>query len=208
MVMSNGSNNSHYDFLSVVELLTPQDKNITLIPLKQVKDSDTVFVWASVFWLIFSVTLGSLVTLLLTAYENTTVTYLLVLFLATFLILGVSFIRHGLRLRKEFEEDTQDSRAYRQDMLMRKLNQLRNEALVYRFHRDLVTKVFQNNHTIAITTFNENLHKLFPYELDDTVHKQIVNKLIEDGMILLEKRNGEDPTVEYNPEFDYKNSSF
>lgn len=195
---------SHYEFLSIIEFLAPREKHIMLVPLTQVSESDTIFIWAAVFWNIFAITLGAIISLILISYENTPVNYLLSIFALTFLVLGLFFTKHGVRLRMKLKDNSGESQSFRKDLLMRKLNQLRTEALVYRFHRDLGTKVFDNKSELEVTEFKENLNQLLAVDLDANLQKEVLNRLIEDGMISVKKRNGQGPVFKYNKEYVYK----
>lgn len=193
--------NNHYNILSVIDLLTPQEKKITLVPLKQVIETDSILIWGSVFWNIFALTLGSLIALMLISYSNNPVKYLLSLFALTFLFLGIFFTMHGLKIRQELKNDSESSQSLRQEMLMRKLNQLQTEALVYRFHRDLGAKVFKNSSELKVADFNKNFGELLAPELDENLQKELVNRMIQDGMISIDKRNGAGSIFKYNQEF-------
>lgn len=191
----------NYDLNSIVDLLIPRENNINLVPLKQIVESDAIFIWATLFWNICAITLGAIIALTLISYENISVMYLLYIFAFTFFILALFFTKNGISSRKAMRNNSQQAQAFRQDLLMRKLNQLQTEALVYRFHRDLGIKVFESNFEIDISSFKENLNRILTIQLDNNLHNEVVNKLIEEGMIFIEKNNGRGTFVKYNSDF-------
>ncbi len=195
--------NNRYDILTVVKLLAPKETATKLIPLNQIEETETIFLWSAIFVGIFTAILGAVFALVTTAYGNRPVIFLLILFLVTFGLLSVFFSRQGFDLRKELRTNNRNAEAARQDAVSKKMNQLRSEAILYRFHRDLCTKVFGRNSTVDLTEFNKNLNKLLPSDIDDSLHKQLVSKMIEEGMIILDKQNGDKPRFSFNPEYVY-----
>lgn len=195
--------NNRYDILTVVKLLAPKETATTLVPLNQIEETEQIFLWSAIFVGIFAAILGGVFALVSTAYENRPVIYLLILFLITFGLLSVFFSRQGFDLRKDLRTNNRNAEAARQDAVSKKMNQLRSEAILYRFHRDLCTKVFGRNSTVDLTEFNKNLNKLLPSDIDDSLHKQLVSKMIEEGMIILDKQNGDKPRFSFNPEYVY-----
>ena len=102
--MPSNDNDRVFDAKVALKLLDPKGGGVPLVPLADVEQHHSTFFWAAVFFGIFAGIVGSLISLLTTAYANMPVIYILGMFLFSYFILNMQIgTKNNLRFEKPLQ---------------------------------------------------------------------------------------------------------
>ena len=172
--MENESQKREFDTGTALKLLDSKESGIPLLPLSDVEQHQSTLFWAAIFFGFFTAILGSLTSLLTTAFGNYPVIYLLAIFLISYFIFFMVFAIRGFSRWKK----------------------------LYKVHRDIGTHVFNGINVLPYDDFNRTVDGLLPFEPDDPRRKKFNQKLIAEGIIVIDKSEPDNWTVSYEPDFE------
>lgn len=190
------------DSHAALKLLDPRGASIPLVPLVEVEQHQSTFFWAAVFFGIFCVIVGSLASLLTTAYSNSPVILLLGLFLSSYLVFFVLFSIRGFVRWRRLRKASIGSRSWTRESLGEQVTALEHRIQLLKVHRNLGRYVFNGVHALPFDEFNQRVDGLLPFEPDDPRRKKFNQRLISEGIISVDKSVPDNWSIVYETDFD------
>ena len=190
------------DSQAALKLLDSREAGIPLVPLAEVEQHHSTFFWAAVFFGIFCVASGSLVSLLATAYSNPPVILLLGLSLSSYLVFFVLFSIHGFVRWRRLRKSSIGNRSWTRESIGERVIALEHRIQLLKVHRNLGLYVFNGAHALSFDEFNQRVDGLLSFEPDDPQRKKFNQRLISEGLISVDKSDSEKWTVAYETDFD------
>ena len=185
----------------IVNILTPKEIRVSLVPLSQIEDIETSFFWSSIFLSIMTSIFGSLLSLWTTDFENTPVKTILLIFLIIFIILTGTFSFNAFIKRKNARKESSKNTINAKSNGVEKSESFSDAVglgLMFKLMYLLRDKIFMNKNPRKVETVKELWSEIFSedpsYEVFTALIKAGVLKRIEekDGSFL----------IEFNSEFD------
>ena len=191
-----------FDTGTALKLLDPKGTGIALLPLADVEQHQSTFFWAAVFFGIFAAVMGSLVSLMTTAYANRPVVYLLGMFLLSYFIFFIVFTGRGMMRWKSLKKQSLGPGALNKESLAERVGALERRIQLFKIHRDLGMFVFNGVYTLSQDEFDQRIDALLPFEKDDPRRKKFNQKLLAEGIITVDKADPENWTFTYETDYD------
>ena len=200
--MENENQKREFDIGTALKLLDPKESGIPLLPLSDVEQHQSTLFWAAIFFGFFTAILGSLVSLITTAYSNSPVIFILGLSLISYFIFFTVFtVRGAVRWRK-LKGKSIGAVSWSKQPLTERIATLERRIQLYKIHRDIGTHVFNGINVLPYDDFNRTVDGLLPFEPDDPRRKKFNQKLIAEGIIVIDKSEPDNWTVSYEPDFE------
>ncbi len=200
--MKNESQEKVFDTKTALRLLDPRGAGVPLLPLAEFEQHQSTLFWAAVFFGFFTAILGSLASLLTTAFGNYPVIYLLAIFLTSYFIFFVVFAVRGFSKWRKLRKKSLGAVSWSKESLTERIGALERRIQLYKIHRDIGTHVFNGIETLPYDDFNKTVDGLLPFEPDDPRRKKFNQKLIAEGIIVLDKSEPDNWTVSYESDFE------
>lgn len=191
-----------FDNQAALKLLDPKEAGIPLVSLAEVEQHQSTFFWAAVFFGIFCVTVGALASLLTTTYSNPPVILLLSLFLASYLIFFVLFSGRGFVRWRRLKKASVGSGTRSRESLGERVAALERRLQLLKVHRVLGQYIFDGVHILSFDEFNQRVDGLLPFEPNDPRRKKFNQRLMNEGIISVDKSDSQNWTVTYETDFD------
>jgi len=201
-VMNNENPEKMFDTKTALRMLDPKGAGVPLLPLAEFEQHQSTLFWAAIFFGFFTATLGSLTSLLTTAFSNYPVIYLLEIFLASYFIFFVVFALRGFRRWRKLKKKSLGAVSWSKESLTDRISALERRIQLYRIHRDVGTHVFNGINTLPYDDFNKIVDGILPFESDDPRRKKFNQKLIAEGIITIDKSESDNWTVSYEDDFE------
>ena len=196
------SQKREFDTGTAMRLLDPKESGIPLVPLSDVEQHQSTLFWAAIFFGFFTAILGSLVSLVTTAYSNSPVIFLLGLSLISYFIFFAVFaVRGAVRWRK-LKVKSFGAVSWSKQPLTERIGVLERRIQLYKVHRDIGTHVFNGIYILPYDDYTKIVDKLLPFEPDDPRRKKFDQKLLTEGIIVLDKSEPDNWTVSYESDFE------
>jgi len=194
-----------FDTGTALRLLDPKESGIPLLPLSDVEQHQSTLFWAAVFFGFFTAILGSLVSLVTTAYGNNPVIFILGLSLVSYFIFFTVFtVRGSVRWRK-LKLKSLGAVSWSKEPLTERIGALERRIQLYKIHRDIGTHVFNGVYVLPYDDYTKIVDKLLPFEPDDPRRKKFDQKLLTEGIITVDKTDPNNWTVTYEADFEVTN---
>jgi hypothetical protein len=200
--MSANDNDRIFDSKVAMKLLDPRGGGMPLVPLADVEQHHSTFFWAAVFFGIFAGIVGSLISLLTTAYANMPVIYILGMFLLSYFVFFVVFTVRGFLKWRSLKAKSLGPESWHKESLGERVGALERTVQLLKLHRDLGTHVFNGVYSLEFDEFNKRLDELLPLEKDDPRRKKLNQRLIMEGIISVDKSDADSWIVNYENNFD------
>ncbi|MFC1483779.1 hypothetical protein ACFL6Q_01865 [Candidatus Neomarinimicrobiota bacterium] len=200
--MPSNDNDRVFDSKVAMKLLDPRGGGIPLVPLADVEQHHSTFFWAAVFFGIFAGIVGSLISLLTTAYTNMPVIYILGMFLLSYFVFFVVFTVRGFLKWKSLRAKSLGPESWHKESLGERVGALERTVQLLKLHRDLGTYVFNGVYSLEFDEFNKRLDELLPLEKDDPRRKKLNQRLMMEGIISVDKSDADSWVVNYENNFD------
>ncbi|UCH61884.1 MAG: hypothetical protein JSU77_08720 [Fidelibacterota bacterium] len=200
--MNNESQEKPFDTKTALRLIDPRGAGIPLLPLAEFEHHQSTLFWTAIFFGFFTATLGSLTSLLTTAFSNYPVIYLLAIFLASYFIFFVVFAARGFRRWRKLKKKSLGSVSWSKESLTDRISALERRIQLYKIHNDVGTYVFNGINTLPYDDFNKTIDEILPFEADDPRRKKFNQKLISEGIITIDKSESDNWTVSYETDFE------
>lgn len=200
--MPSNDNDRVFDTQVALKLLDPKGVGIPLVPLADVEQHHSIFFWAAIFFGIFAGVVGSLISLLTTAYANMPVIYILGMFLISYFIFSVVFTVRGFMKWRNLKAKSLGPESWHKESLGERVGALERMVQLLKLHRDLGSHVFDGVYSLPFDEFNKRLDELLPLEKDDPRRKKLNQRLIMEGIISIDKSNADSWMVNYENSFD------
>jgi len=200
--MKNESQENVFDTKTALRLLEPKGAGIPLLPLAEFEQHQSTLFWAAIFFGFFTAILGSLTSLLTTAFGNYPVIYLLAIFLISYFIFFMVFAIRGFSRWKKLRKKSLGAVSWSKESLTERIATLERRIQLYKVHRDIGTHVFNGINVLPFDDFNRTVDGLLPFEPDDPRRKKFNQKLIAEGIIVIDKSEPDNWTVSYETDFE------
>ncbi len=191
-----------FDTGTALKLIDPQGTGLALIPLSDVEQHQSTFFWAAAFFGIFAAVLGSLVSLMTTAYSNSPVVVILGIVLLSYFVFFVVFSMRGAMRWRILKRQALGADAWQKESLAERVGALERRIQLFKIHRDLGIFVFNGVYTLSMDEFDQRIDSLLPFEKDDPRRKKFNQKLLAEGIITLDKADPDHWTVTYESDYD------
>lgn len=191
-----------FDTGTALKLLDPKESGIPLLPLSDVEQHQSTLFWAAIFFGFFTAILGSLVSLVTTAYGNSPVIFILGLSLVSYFIFFTVFtVRGAVRWRK-LKLKSLGAVSWSKEPLTERIGALERRIQLYKVHRDIGTHVFNGINVLPYDDYIKIVDKLLPFDPDDPRRKKFDQKLLTEGIITIDKNDPNNWTVSYETDFE------
>ena len=165
---------------TLLKLYAPKEVGITLVPLQDVEQAESSAFWSSIFLMILSLILGSLLPLLLTGYENTPVIWILGAAAILFFMLSATFIVMTFIVRKKAREAAIGPE--KEDVSTDSPELVATKGLLMTLYT-LNKHVFRGAPTLTKEQFIKRVPEMFSSPIDQAFAQQVYNDMIEIGSI-------------------------
>ncbi len=199
--MSNGSAKA-FDQAGALKIFDNDGAGVELIPLQEVNQHLSTFLWGAIFFGIFMASVGSLVSLLSTDYSNNPVIYLMGLFLTSYFVFAFVFTSKGFVRWGRLKKKSVGESLWNKESLGERVGALERRIQLFKIHRDLGLYVFNGESTMQFNEFNTKLDLLLPFEPDDPRRKKFNQRLMNEGIITVDKSDPNAWSVTYETDFD------
>ncbi len=200
--MENESQKREFDTGTALKLLDPKESGIPLLPLSDVEQHQSTLFWAAIFFGFFTAILGSLTSLLTTAFGNYPVIYLLAIFLTSYFVFFMVFAIRGFSRWRKLKKKSLGAVSWSKESLTERIAALERRIQLYKIHRDIGTHVFNGINVLPYDDFSKTVDGLLPFEHDDPRRKKFNQKLIAEGIIVIDKSEPDNWTVSYETDFE------
>jgi len=201
-VMKNENQEKVFDTKTALRLLDPKGAGIPLLPLAEFEQHQSTLFWAAIFFGFFMAILGSLTSLLTTAFGNYPVIYLLAIFLTSYFIFFVVFAVRGFSRWRKLKRKSLGAVSWSKESLTDRIGALERRIQLYKVHRDIGAHVFNGVNILPYDDFNKIVDGILPFETDDPRRKKFNQKLIAEGIITIDKSESDNWTVSYEPDYE------
>lgn len=198
---SNGTNKA-FDQAGALRIFDIGGEGVALIPLQEVEQHLSTFFWAAIFFSVFMASVGSLISLLTTNYANSPVIYLMGLFLVSYFLFAFAFISKGFVRWGRLKKKSVGESLWNKESLGERIGALERRIQLFKIHRDLGQYIFNGEDTMQFAEFNNKLDSLLPFEPDDPRRKKFNQRLMNEGIVTLDKSDPNAMTVTYESDFD------
>lgn len=200
--MNNESQEKTFDTKTALRLLDPKGAGIPVLPLAEFEQHQSTLFWTAIFFGFFTAILGSLTSLLTTAFNNYPVIYILATFLTSYFIFFVVFGLRGFRRWRKLKRKSLGAVSWSKESLTERISALERRIQLYKIHRDVGTHVFNGINTLPYDDFNKIVDGILPFEPDDPRRKKFNQKLLAEGIITIDKSESDNWTVSYEADFE------
>jgi len=189
-----------FDTKTALRLLSSKEAGIALVPMAEMEQPQATLFWAAIFFGIFTAILGSLLSLLTTAYSNTPVIYILGLFLVSYFGFFLVFTVRGFAKKKKIRRQSLEADFTGDDSMTRRVGAIERRIFLEKIHQDLGRFVFDKASTISFDDFNKIVDDLMVFETDDPRRQKFNQRLLAESLITVDKSDSNHWTVSYDPD--------
>ncbi len=200
--MENESQEYVFEKETVLRLVVPKGAGIPMLPLAEFKQYLSTLLMAMVFFGLYALILGSLLSLFNTGYDNYPVMNLLVTFFISYFILLVVFLVRGVSGWKKLKEKSLGVVPWSKESLTERIGALEHRLQLYKIHHDIGIHVFNGVTTLPYDDFNKTVEALLPFEPDDPRCKKFIQRLIAEKIIVLHESEPDNWLVSYETYFE------
>ena len=198
---SNGAGKA-FDQTGALKIFDLSDEGVALIPLQEVVQHLSTFFWAAIFFGVLMASLGSLISLLATDYANSPVIYVMGMFLTSYFIFAGVFIMQGFSRWGRLKKKSVGESRWNKESLGERVGALERRIQLFKIHRDLGQYVFNGVDTMQFDEFNSKLDSLLPFEPDDPRRRKFNQRLMNEGIMTVDKSDPNEWSVTYQADFD------
>ena len=198
---SNGAEKA-FDQTGALRIFDSGEEGVALIPLQEVIQHLSTFFWAAIFFGVLMVSVGSLISLLATDYSNSPVIYVMSMFLVSYFIFAVVFIVQGFTRWGRLKKKSVGESLWNKESLGERVGALERRIQLFKIHRDIGQYVFNHVNTMQFDEFNSKLDSLLPFEPDDPRRRKFNQRLMNEGIMTVDKSDPNAWTVTYQIDFD------
>ncbi|MFB0516478.1 MAG: hypothetical protein ACETWG_07730 [Candidatus Neomarinimicrobiota bacterium] len=193
--------NKPFNIQNALNLLSTRRDLLPMVSLSEIEQSQSILVWAAVFFGIFAALAGAVISLLTTSYNNLPVIYILGLALVSYLCFFVIFVIRGFHRRDQIVRSVLEPNLSEPVTLGERLSALENWVRSMKMHHDLKNHVFDKQRSVNFQDFNRKIDELLPFEPDDPRRQKFVQKLLAEGMIIIDKTETDNWMVAFEDNF-------